>query len=275
MRDVRKKAIIVSAGIFFLLFVAGVAFAIKQSDLLAVRAVEFVGVPAAYGERVQRDLEDFFLTHSLPFRILGAGHMLAWNSDPAEFIAAHPQFKLLRVEKDYARRTIRIIIDGREKFGVWCRAGESGVPFVDSDASSTVAHAGVGAHGDACYWFDRDGMLFAEAPQVQSELFNRIQDFTGRTLGLRDKILSERLFANLTSVFTLLESTQINTKTIVIRDLALEEVEVDSVSDPLIYLSLHISPEFAVSAIDAIKKSGDWKRVDYVDLRAENRAYYR
>jgi len=92
---------------------------------------------------------------------------------------------------------------------------------------------------------------------------------------LRDRVLPDRLFANLVKIFSLLEVADINTKTVFLRDLELEEVSVDSVSDPTLYFSLHTSPDFALSAIDAIKRSGSWSNLGYVDLRSENRAYYR
>lgn len=212
------------------------------------------------------------------FRLLGADNILAWDADQQEFLAENPQFKLLRVQKDLFRRTIKVVVDGREKFGLWCGATEDAaaeVVFENESATSTDVVASAGGAAPECYWFDRDGVLFAKAPQVQSELFNRIYDSTGRALGLGDKVLSDRLFANLANIFGLLESAQINTKTVFIRDLELEEVEVVSVSDPTLYFSLHMNPDFAISAINEIKRSGDWRNVSYVDLRVENRAYYR
>lgn len=266
------------AGVVFLSLVAGVLFTVKRSSLLEVRAFEVSGVPAVYGEQVRRDLEDFSRTHSWAFRALGANNILAWNNNQREFLAENPQFRSLRVQRDLFRHTIKVVVDGREKFGLWCGAvgGDVavGVSEADSATSSdaTIPFTGVTFE---CHWFDRDGVLFAKAPQVQSELFNRVYDSTGRSLGLRDKVLPDRLFTNLTSIFGLLESAQINTKTVFIRNLELEEVEVVSISDPTLYFSLHASPDFAMSAIDAIKRSGDWKNITYIDLRVEDRAYYR
>ena len=277
-RDARKKYFIAVAGVVFLLLVGLALLAVKQSGLFTVRAKEVSGVPAIYGEQVLRDMEVFSRAHSLAFRFLGADNMLALSSDMEEFLAANPQFKTLRVQKDLVRRAIKVTVDVREKFGVWCGAGSEGVTQpIEDDGGATAIDSGIAAndHADECYWFDRDGVLFAKAPHVQSELFNRVHDSTGRALELRDKILSDRLFVNLVKIFALLEAADINTKTVSIRDLALEEASADSVSDPTLYFSLHTDPDFALSAIEAIKRSGSWSKLGYVDLRSENRAYYR
>jgi len=277
-QDVRKKYFIAVAGVVFLSLTGLALLAVKQSDFFTVRAVEVSGVPAVYGEQVLRDMKAFSREHSLLFRFLGADNMLAWSGDPDEFLDANPQFKTLRVQKDPVHRAIKIVIDVREKFGVWCGAGSGDdVRFIVDEGTATATESGVTVSDTMgeCYWFDRDGVLFAKAPQVQSELFNRVQDSTGRALVLRDKILPDRLFVNMVKIFALLEVADINTKTVFLRDLELEEVFVDSVSDPTLYFSLHESPDFALSAIDAIKKSGGWGGLGYVDLRSENRAYYR
>ena len=277
-QDARKKYFIAVAGVVFLLLVGLVLLVVKRSDFFTVRAVEVSGVPTAYGDQVLRDMEAFSREYSLLFRFLGADNMLAWIGDSDEFLDANPQLKTLRVQKDPVHRTIKIIIDVREKFGVWCGAGSGDDAVLGADegaATATENGATVSDTMDECYWFDRDGVLFAKAPYVQSELFNRMHDSTGRALILRDRVLPDRLFANLVKIFSLLEVADINTKTVFLRDLELEEVSVDSVSDPTLYFSLHTSPDFALSAIDAIKRSGSWSNLGYVDLRSENRAYYR
>ena len=210
-------------------------------------------------------------------KFLGVENILAWDGNPKEFLAANPQFRLLHVQKDYIHRAIAITVDGREKFGVWCGAADDNENIVPAEGIATTTNE-VTIQDEPlheCYWFDRDGVLFAKAPQVQSELFNRVYDSTGRVLTLRDAILPDKLLANLMRVFTLLDVAQINTKTVFIRDIALEEVDTSSLSDPRIMFSLRSDPTFSLSAINALKQSGDWDRLEYVDFRAENRASYR
>lgn len=273
-RDLKQKYIIAGGGVVFLLVAVGVAFGIRQSSAFHIGTVAIEGIPEAYGVQVRRDLENFSRDHSLLFRFLGSDHMIAWDTTPRAFLDANPQFRDVRVVKDYMRKSITIVVDGREKFGVWCHASVlDGMPGEAS--TSTDVNSEGGENREECYWFDRDGVLFARAPQVKSELFNRVYDSTGRSIGLREKILPDRLFINLAKVFKLMEMAQINTKTVFVRDLALEEVDVDSVSDPQIMFSLRFDPAFSLSAIDALKRSGEWSRLQYANFTVENRVSYR
>lgn len=273
-RSSKKQIIIIGAGVLFLLLLGGSVFAVRQSALFRVGSITVTGVPDVYGQQVLKNLDDFSRRHSLLFRFLGSGNMISWGSNEKEFLDANPDIKELRVSKEYFKHTIEISVEGREKFGVWCHQGE-GASRDSGVATSTSVTGSADDNSEDCYWFDPDGILFARAPLIRSELFNRVFDSTGRSLSLKDKILPDRLFANLVRIFKLLEVGQINTKTLVLSDLALEQVEADSVSDPRVIFSLRFDPSFSLSAIDALRKSGEWRRLQYANFTVENKVSYK
>ena len=232
------------------------------------------GAPDAYGQQVLASLEAFSSQHSFVFRFLGARNMIAWGGNEKDFLEANPSIKEMRIDKDYFKHAIVVTIVGREKFGVWCHQGARSTQDPEN-ASSTTEAIPAGDNFEECYWFDADGVLFSKAPLIKSELFKRVFDSTGRSLALRDKIMPDPLFKNLIRIFKLLEVAQINTKTVSLSDLALEQVEADSVSDPHLIFSLQFDPSFSLSAIDALKKSGEWKRLNYANFTVENKVAYR
>lgn len=275
-QDSKKRLALIVGSIAMFSIVIAVVFGIKQSSLFRVSVISVKGVPEAYGAQVKQLLGDFSRERSGVFRFLGSDNMVAWDSTPKEFLAEHPEFTVVRLEKDYVRKTITIEVSSREKFGVWCRESQRSMTVSGEDVvASTGDIVTVDDSTEQCYWFDRDGIVFARAPKVESELFNRVYDFTGRTLGLRDEILPSRLFVNLVRIFKLMEVAQINTKTVALYDLALEEVEADSVSDPKTIFSLRFDPSFSLSAIDALKKNGTWRGLQYANFTVENRVSYR
>lgn len=272
--DSKKKIIIATGSVVFLLAVMGIVIGIRQSSLFRIRTTTVSGIPEAYGEQVRLMFEDFSREHSWLFRFLGNGNILAWDGTPKEFLEAHPEFVAMRIEKDLIRHAIRIEVDERKKFGVWCRMPQDTTLETAVGTSPDDGITG-SSEDEECYWFDSDGILFSRAPQIQSELFNRVHDFTGRTLAVRDRILPDRLFINLVRVFKLIEIAQINTKTVSLRDIALEEVEADSLTDPRTVFSLRFDPSFSLSAIDALKKTGEWSKLQYASFTVENRVSYR
>lgn len=274
-RDSKKKVIAIGGGVIFLSVLVGTVFAIRQSSVFQIQSMTVSGIPDAYGQQVVKNLEDYSRQHSFIFRFLGAHNMISWGGNEHEFLDENPDIKELRISKEYFKHTIDINVTGREKFGVWCHQGAVAAPG-DGSASSTPDSAALtGDSSEECYWFDEDGILFAKAPLIRSELFNRVVDSTGRSLALRDKILPDRLFTNLVRVFKLLEVGQINTKTVALSDLALEQVEADSVSDPRIIFSLRFDPSFSLSAIDALKRSGEWGKLQYANFTAEDKVSYK
>lgn len=273
-KNSKKQIIGIIAGILFITILIGGVFVIQRSSLFQVRSLTVDGVSDAYGQQILSNLGGFSKQHSFLFRFLGDRNMIAWGGDEKAFIEANPDIKEMHIEKEYFKHAIVIKVVGREKFGAWCHQG--GLATQGSElASSTGEVLSTGDSSEECYWFDREGVLFAKAPLIRSELFNRVFDSTGRSLALRDKIMPDRLFQNLVRIFKLLEVAQINTKTVSLSDLALEQVEADSVSDPLIVFSLRFDPSFALSAIDALRKSGEWTRLRYANFTVENKVSYR
>lgn len=270
-----KKQIIIAAGSILLLAVlVGIVYGVRQSPLFLVQSIAVSGAPDAYGQQVVKNLEDFSRHRSFLFRFLGARNMIAWGGNEKVFLEANPDIKELHVEKEYFRHAIVIKVVGREKFGAWCHQ-KDGTGDTSGSASSTTDITPVDDSREECYWFDEDGVLFARAPLIRSELFNRVADSTGRALTVRDTIMPDRLFKNLIGIFKLLEVAQINTKTVSLSDLALEEVSADSVSDPHLVFSLRFDPQSALSAINALKKTGEWNRLQYAKFDVEDRVTYK
>ncbi|MBI5079417.1 hypothetical protein HZB06_01970, partial [Candidatus Wolfebacteria bacterium] len=160
-----------------------------------------------------------------------------------------PQIAELKIEKYYFNRLIKISVKEREKFGIWCQETR-------------------------CWWFDKNGVIFLEAPSMEGGLINKINDFSGRPLELGDKILEEKFLSNLLKIFEIIEKSDLKIKSLRLEDIALQEVIADLPPLPKIYFSLRIDPSFTLAALEAMKKNGLGK-IEYIDLRTENRAYYK
>ena len=73
-------------------------------------------------------------------------------------------------------------------------------------------------------------------------------------------------------IFEILEKSGLKIKSLKLEDIALQEIITDS--SPKIYFSLRIEPNFALAALQSLENIG-FEKMEYIDLRVENRAYYK
>lgn len=164
---------------------------------------------------------------------------------------AHPAVLKATIHRDYLNRVLRIEITERERFGVWC-----------SDAS---------ALSSACFWFDRDGALFAPAPRAEGTLVRLVNDRTGRVFSPGARALAPTQFAHLLRAFELLEQVGLNRERVVIEDLENEEAYADLVYGPRVFFSLRNDPIFAYEPLLSLQK--ELHKLEYVDLRVDQRIF--
>ncbi|PIR44181.1 hypothetical protein COV23_01340 [Candidatus Wolfebacteria bacterium CG10_big_fil_rev_8_21_14_0_10_31_9] len=241
-------------------------------------------------ETIISNLKDYFPKQSKIYSLLGPDNILVWGADIEEFLITHPQLSELKINTHYFGRIVSIEVKERKKYGLWCQDleetgnGEQLIgnnEFNNSTSSSFISDIEISSVGifsadnQKCYWFDDTGMAFSESPVIESELFKKVSDFSGQEIKLGEKVMPEKFFENLKKIFKIIDVSVINSNTIKIKDMSLQEVEVDSLADPKLLFSLNNNPEFSLSAIDSLKKSGKWEKLNYIDFRVENRAYYK
>ena len=244
-------------------------YLLRYSPVFRIKNYTFNVSDSTNHDKLLSDLKNFYAQTTIAGKFLGDNNLLAWNAPVQDFLKTHPQLKELIIKRDFLKREVFIEAKDRKQFGIWCAEISPSMTEINATSSQETSSS------SQCFWFDEDGVAFQEAPIVESEIFYRVKDLSGQPINLGDKIISEMLIPNLKKIFQLLESANINTKTVSITDLTLEEVRVDSVSDPKMFFSLRFDPTFALNAIDSLKKSGQWNKISYINFTVENRAYYK
>lgn len=235
-----------------LIVITGGLYVIKYSGIFNIKKINVLGIQSVSSDEFISNLKDFINGNYKISSFLGTDNILSWKGE-SDFLEKYPQIESLDVNKNYFNREIDITVRERDKFGIWCFR-------VNNE----------------CYWFDRVGVIFGEAPMIETEILKRVNDFSNRNISVGEKALPENLLANLILIFGILDKNNINTKTIYLNNFDLEEVNTEAVArDPKIYFSLRFDPQFSVAAIEALKKSGKWNKISYIDFRVENRAYYK
>jgi len=270
------KLFIYGGSVLLLIIIFGSIYAVRYSNLFKIKNISVDGVQNISSDELVGNLKSFFIDRSKIAGFLGDDNILAWGGGEDDFLTKHPQFESLNIKKHYFGKEINIDVKEREKFGIWC-----------FKARKTRADGGAGAENEQlqndterinewCGWFDKNGIIFSDAPVIETEILNKVNDLSDRSINMGDKALSDGFMGNLLAIFSVLERANINTKTLYLKDFALAEVETAPVdASPKIYFSLKFDPEFSLAAINALKKSGEWKKINYVDFRVENRVYYK
>ncbi len=245
------------AGLAISLFLlAGLFYAVVYSSMLRITQIN-TDFTQIYSDEIKKqiiqDLRDFFANQSKIAKFLGADNILVWSDNAENFLKTKPYLIGLAIEKDFFKRQVLIKTEVREKFGIWCQLTTNN-----------------------CFWFDKSGVVFERAPKTEGEMIYKVNDFSERQLAVGDQSLEKHLFENLLKIFNILERAGLNVRTLQIKDLSLQEavIEPNNPLIPKIYFSLRFDPEFSLAAFQSLKETG-LAKIEYVDLRVENRAYYK
>jgi hypothetical protein len=132
-----------------------------------------------------------------------------------------------------------------------------------------------------CFWFDADGVLFDRAPVAEGNIIRVIHDYSQKNIGLGALILPQQFVPNLFSILRVLDASGIGIEEIRLDDIGLEELNVITYNGPKLLFSLRFPSDNALTVLKkmtdrtATSSLPDLKKLQYVDFRVENRAYYK
>ncbi len=271
-KKIRKQRLIFKFKIYsgltiFFLLIIGACYLVIYSPIFQIKNIEIVG---SYNfdekNKLVQELKLFFINQSNFFLVLGPNNILIWKEDVDQFKKNNPQVAELVISKNYLNRKIKIEIKEREKYGVWCIAR--------NNIEKSLYEPALSQYEPICRWFDRSGILFADAPFVEGALINKVSDFTGRNLIIGDKILEQRFLFNLLKIFEILEKMNLGTGFLKLENLRFQEIIFNHPVGFRIYFSLRIDPIFTLAVIQHLREIG-LEEINYIDFRTKNRAYYK
>lgn len=235
-----------------LALIGGGTYALVETDALIVQEVRVEGVRLADHEKVKEALaaaamrppRSWFGEQLTPFWLfLGA---------PKSFLAAFPMFRDVTVRTDVFSRTVTIRAEERELYGVWCRSG-----------------------GD-CYAFDREGIVFGEAPDTRGTLIARVMDARTEPLVNGEAVLTDAGWrGRILETLAVIHALKLTPRTITVHEDALREWEVALAEGPTLRFSFTFVPERLEDALASLSRRGDFRTLTYLDFRVPDRLYYK
>lgn len=254
----RKRRLIIRASLLALILVAasfGIIRFIFYSNFFKFTEVIFANETNLDKEKVLSFLENKIENGSFLERSLGPKSFLAWpKSIPGSDLPSFPEIEKLEIEKKYNDNALVISAFVQEPLGIWCLR--------------SIAEP-------KCYWFSEDGKIFKESLMPSGNLVKVISDYSQTDLSLGGQILEEYLLNNFISIFKVVLKLDVSVSEIRLDTLEDEEITVKIQDGPEIYFSLRHNAENYLPVINSLTKKAGFKKLEYIDLRTENRVYYR
>ncbi len=236
-------AIIVS-GIYFFFY----------SNFFKVKEVVFKGNQLIDNKSLSDGVIKSLIKENKFFGKLGTDNIFFWRQPLVSDVSLQlPLLADLQLTKDFFQKKVFIEIKERQMAGIWCFAADS-----------------------QCYFFDKDGFLFAAAPETSGFLIIKIYDENGGQPVLGQKVFSsDDNLKEFFDILALLKSADLAVDFATIKPAATREWDMQLAAGPILKLSQDslVADNFR-SLLPQIKVL-PLAQIRYLDLTVPNRLYYR
>lgn len=241
----RIKFYFIGAGA--LLLIIGLIYVILFSPVFKIRAFNISG-----GEHhTDKEIMDIISPLVLNTRVkifLGQNNLLSWNI-PRPDISKTALSEAV-IDREWIRQSISISVRERERLAIWCDKNND------------------------CNWIDGHGMAIEKAPQTEGSLIIAVYDISADRIIRGEPVLEDRFISNLISVIRGIAHMELPVKKITY-DNGLQEIRVENYSGPDLFFSIRFDPAQNIASLLSLQEKTNTSRIGYIDLRVENRLYYK
>lgn len=262
-RNRQRKVWLAVIGVVVAFLLIGVLWFLFRSPFWQIRAVAVRGEETVSEGSIKNLLTGSILAdHSFVKSLLGLDNILSWPDGKiaTDSLRLLPQLAALSVSKNYFGHAVTVSVTERQPFAIWCLMPKM---------------AGNLATDEECYWFDENGVIFQKAFDTQGSALFAVHDYSQSGLGLGQKALPDAFMPNFISVMDALKQSGIDVKEIALKNLDLQEIAVSTYDGPDLYFSLRFLAADDLPVLASLMANPDFKKLQYVDFRVENRAYYK
>lgn len=232
------------AFLFLALLALGFFYLIAYSSLFKIKEIIIENNKFLTNEEVLIGLKQKVLSTSFGGQA-GFENILAWPS--GQITMSDPAIMNVDIKKGWFKRIIKVEVNERERFAIWCNA-----------------------QANNCYWIDKEGYVFADAPVTEGSLVFTIFDKSDSNLFPGSRVEEDRFVGNLISIFENFSKTGFEIKKI-ISDGMLKEIRIETMEGPMFIFSTRIDSSKNLGLI----KDLDLKKVEYIDLTVDDKIFYK
>lgn len=250
-KRVKRRRIRLFLSLLLLCTIAGAGISVPFfSGLFDMRTLSVTGTKVLSSQDVQNRV----LAYVAEFK----ANLLWFSSDHTEELLAQafPRIASVDVSKNIFTRTVAVSVVEREPAGIACEIGDSG----------------------RCFSFDRDGVFFAEAPRIEGASLLKVAEQS-----LADVVLPRHQYSGeLVAFMTQIKKEAHDRAGVTLASFSVRsefgDIEAKAVEGFTVFFTMtqdaavqtHILKNILVTEI-----KDQAPQLDYIDLRVENRAYYK
>ncbi len=244
-RRLRIKIYAVVGGAILLCILA--MYTVLYSPVFRVHSLTITGATYHSDQEALRIIEPLVI-HGRLGDLLGAHNLLAWGTEHPDI--SKTAFAAATVDRSWLKQAIMITVTERDRLAIWCDSFQS------------------------CNWIDSTGMAFEQAPETQGSLILTVQDADPMHILPGEFVLGQRFLGNVVLILKELPLLHLPIRSLNY-DGHLEELHADTYSGMQLLFSIRFDPTENISSLQTLEGSIDVAKLSYVDLRVENRLYYK
>ncbi len=250
----KKREMIIFWSFFGIAFFS-IAWSFLMSPFFKITEIKLPENNFITGNDIKR-----LISSSIPLNLGENLILLPKNKIKSDLTAAFPAITNIDIKKELFHDLI-INFEKRIQIGIWCHP------------------VGGRPEGDNCYYIDKEGVIFKEAPLTEGALILKIKDFEKKEISLGDQVLNNDRLKFITEFNNkIVEKNRFKIMEFKIR--FSENFDLEAVTDRgwSIYLDQKQDPALEANNLFTILseaiKTNDTK-LEYVDLRIPSRIFYK
>jgi len=251
--------------ILLVLAAAGLLYLIFYSNLFQVQNFDFAYTNSYLQEfDISGFFENEYLVSSLTAQVVkkkkflgyfGSDNILFWFFGKGGNLVNKntlPSVENVNLDVDLFDRKVKVTVDEKNLSGIICNIK------------------------DNCFAFDKEGRVFASAPDTKGSLILKIHDTNDRPLVMGEKFLPKsKWIENVLKTVKVIKDNGLHLGSIEIKGLDLEEWVISAAAGPEFLFNLNFVPKDLSQIVKTLKERADFSQVNYFDMRVENRVYYK
>ena len=235
-----------------LIFLIVLVYIFLFSPLFKIKAVEIFGNKKVSSEEIKNNLD------------YGNIFLATENKIKNDLIEKIPKISDVEIKKNLMKRSIKLTIGERKRLGIACQINEQGAENNEQ-------------FGD-CFYIDNQGVIFEDAPQTSGSLILLIKDYSQREFYLGKKIFEQRIVDFISQARQGL-SSEIGLTALDFNVLSFPPKDLKVMTNEGWYIIFDLEGDIK-NQLRSIKvaleeKIENRESLEYVDLRIENRIYYK